>query len=187
MKTPALLLSIACLPMMSIAAEEPAFLPKKVGEMDFIEMTDFEAEEKTRGLGVSYRYEGDRLLRADIYVYDKGMKSLKNGIASPEAAAEINGVPHVMEKMQELGKYKDLKELESGKKSYAGVPFLWYRHSYEHVVAEESQNPGPRVSDTFIRITGGKFIKVRISTLLVDLEKDQKKIDALMTEIAGKK
>ncbi|MBX3743297.1 MAG: hypothetical protein KF712_20090 [Akkermansiaceae bacterium] len=186
MKTRALLLFLACFPMMSIAAEEPAFLPKKVGEMEFIDMRDFETEEQTRGLGRSYRYEGDRLLQADIFVYDKRMKGLKDGIASPEAAAEIEAVPHVLEKMQELGKYKDVKELENGRKTHAGVPFLWCRHTFEHVVEDESRNPGVRVSDTYIRIKDGKFIKVRISTLQVDLEKDQKKIDALMAEIARK-
>ncbi|WAC19171.1 hypothetical protein OVA24_18245 [Luteolibacter sp. SL250] len=186
MKTRALLLALASFPLLCIAADEPAFLPKKVGEMEFIDMKDFEGDEKTRGLGRSYRYEGDRLLKADVFVYDKRMKNLKDGIASPEAEAEIAAAAHVLDKMQELGRYKDVKELENGRKTHAGVPFLWCRHTYEHVVEDESKNPGLRVSDTYIRIKDGKFIKVRVSTLQVDLEKDQKKIDALMAEIARK-
>ncbi|RYD36649.1 MAG: hypothetical protein EOP87_05065 [Verrucomicrobiaceae bacterium] len=187
MKFTALLLFLACFPLSASAAgEEAPFLPRTVGEMEFIETKDFEAEEKTRGMGRSYRYEGDRLLRADIFIYDKRKKDLKDGISSPDATAEIQGVPHVLGKMQELGNYKDVKELENGKKSYAGVQFLWCRHSYEHVVEDESKNPGVRVSDTFIRIRNGKFLKVRITTLQVDLEKDQKKIDAMMMEIARK-
>jgi hypothetical protein len=186
MKALSLLLFLASFPLMSIAADIPAFLPEKVGDMELIEMKDFEIDEKTRGMGRSYRYEGDRLLKADVFVYDKRMKTLKDGISSPEAAAEMAAVEPVLEKMQELGKYKDVKELENGQKTHAGVPFLWCRHSYEHVVEDESRNPGLRVSDTYIRIKNGKFIKVRISTLQVDLEKDQKKIDALMAEIARK-
>ncbi len=118
------------------------------------------------GLGYSLRYENDEEFKADIYIYDMGHSHLPDGIESPEIKEAMASVVEGMEGMVKQGRYADLKELASGtrRSTPGGIPFLYSRHSYRQVGEAAEGYDGVRLSETYLTIRKGKFVKVRITT-----------------------
>ncbi len=101
--------------------------------------------------------------------------------------AEFGATAAGLLRMQELGNYAEVKELESGVKTPGKgpgkMPFLWSRHSYRQT--EASGFPGARISETYLRVSHGRFVKIRITTKQENLARDQPVIDRFMAELAG--
>ena len=58
-------------------SEPPVYLSKTIGDLEFVERTDYEQ----KGAGYSLRYQTKDLLKADVYVYDMGIRNLPDGVA----------------------------------------------------------------------------------------------------------
>lgn len=157
-------------------------LPNEIKSLRFVDRTSYD----DKRLGYSLRYQNENLVKADIYVYDKGIENLQDGIDSPQAASELASVGAVLQRMQQLGKYTDVREEESGKKKFDDlkVQFLWVQHSYKQAPGEGVAFTGKRISDTFLLIHQGTFIKIRITIREDNLKLHQDEIDAVLREVA---
>lgn len=52
--------------------------PAKLGRLDRGEVKEY----GRRALGISVHYSGPHLVKADVYVYDMGLKGIPNGVGS---------------------------------------------------------------------------------------------------------
>src|SRR3989338_1100981 len=57
-------------------------------------------------LGYSLRYQNEDLVKADIYVYDKGYTDIKEGVSSKRVQEEFAEVINVFPDMERTGKYR---------------------------------------------------------------------------------
>ena len=163
-------------------SEPPVSFSKTMGNLEFVERTDYEQE----GAGYSLRYQTKELLKADVYVYDMGIRNLPDGIASPEIRKEMEAVEGALRKVEQMGKYENVKELGSGVRKFANLNtrFLWARFSYEQSAGEGVAFDRTRISDTFLLTHRGHFLKVRITTKREDLAKHEPQIDQFIREVA---
>lgn len=154
-----------------------------IGSMQFNDRTDY----PEAALGYSLRYENDKLLKADIYIYDNGVEGLQDGIASPEVKAEMAAVIQGLHTMAEMGKYEDVKEVQQGERvaQPSGLKFLWARYSLRQVGGDEVVYTGKRISDTFLMIRKGKFVKIRITTKESDLAEHDPEIRRFVDQVAS--
>lgn len=154
-----------------------------LGTLEFKERTDYPEE----ALGYSLRYENDKLLKADIYVYNMGQQDLKDGINSPEVKAEMASVGEVLQKMEKMGKYEGVELLQEGiKESHpSGLKFLWSRYRLRQIGGAEVVYLGKRISDTFLMVCKGKFIKIRITTKESDLTENDKEIERFVNQVGS--
>jgi hypothetical protein len=180
---PLLLAWITSLAMAQSVATDEFNFSQIIGNLEFLERTDYPEKE----LGYSLRYENDKLLKADIYVYDNGQPNLKDGIASPEVKAEMASVASGLHTMEEMGKYEGVKELQQGEKMTkpSGLKFLWSRHSLRQIGGSEVIYLGKRISDTFLMVRKGKFIKIRITTKESDLAEHDKEIERFVNQVGS--
>jgi len=178
-KTRLLIFIILSLGFTMFAQGTELSLPIEIKNLKFVDRTEYDDKK----LGYSLRYETEKLLKADIYVYNKGL-DLTDGINSPEIKNELATVEAILQHFEQLGKYNEVKAEKNGKKQFgeSNIEFLWSRHSYKEIDSETFK--GKRVSDTFLIIHQGSFIKVRITTKQVDFEAHKEQINALMHEIA---
>ena len=179
-----LLFGISALGIASLAAEEESHpLPEEIGELRFLDRKDYDKP----GLGFSLRYEGPGFLKADIYLYDLDQKDLPDGIDSPHAAAQMKEIDWVIREFERRGHYEDVERTESGTKSLGKdqIAFLWNRHRYRQNHPEHPDDSEPRISESFLRIEGGKFLKIRITTLEADFEEHQEQIEGFLDRVAA--
>ncbi len=157
-------------------------LPNEIGSLEFVDRTEYD----DKNLGYSFRYQNENSLKADVYVYDKGIGNLLEGIDSPQAASEMTSMGAALKQMEQLGKYEKVREGKSGTKRFDDlkIQFLWARHSYKHAPGEEEIFTERRISDTFLLIHQGSFIKIRITATEDDLKEHHDEIDTLLREIA---
>ena len=162
--------------------EPPVHLNKTLGNLKFVERTDYEQKE----LGYSLRYQTKDLLKADVYVYDLGIRNLPDGIASPEIRKEMENAKGVLRELEKMGKYKNVKELGNGERKFENLNtrFLWTRFSYEQSAGEGVAFTGARISETFLLAHRGRFLKVRITAKHADWVKHEPQIDQFIREIA---
>ncbi len=181
MKT-AIALLVPALSLLSAYGGEPIHLGNTIGTLQFVERTDYEQKE----LGYSLRYQTKDLLKADVYVYDLGIRNLADGIASPEVRKEMQSVKNILRKMEEAGKYQQVTELASGVRKFEDLKtrFLWARYSYQQSAGERVAFTGTRVSDTFLLVHRGKFLKIRITTKQTDLSRDDPEIERFVRDVA---
>jgi len=117
------------------------------------------------GLGYSMRYDGAHVVKADVYVYDKGYSDIAEGALSERVLEEFTEVTAVFSAMEARGMYRDVREVAMGKQSY-GKPrreYLWVRYEYQQAPGEGVGYYGDRASDTFLTGVKGKFFKIRIT------------------------
>jgi hypothetical protein len=165
------------------ATQEPFNFSRMLATLSFVERNDYPESE----LGYSLRYQNDKLLKADIYVYDKGLKGLKDGISSQEIKAEMKSVFEGIQMMVEKGYYEDVEELKQGERiSHPhGIKFLWTRYRLRQIEGAEIVYTGKRISDTFLLVKNGKFVKIRITTKESDLAEHEKEIGRFVDQVAA--
>lgn len=166
----------------SWAAEEDLALPKAIGDLKYEKRTDYEPKE----LGYSLRYSGGELLKADVYIYSRGVKNLHDGIESPEVQKEMSDVINTLRQLEKLGKYRDVTEVSRGERGFddSKTKFLWARRRYRQAPGTGVVYTGPRISDTYLLAHHGKFLKIRITTNELDLEKHDPQIERFVQELA---
>lgn len=168
----------------------PLRLPKRLGDLTYEGQNTYDE----KALGYSLRFETAQenapFAKADIYVYDNGNTGMRDGIDSEQVKGEMAEVQAVLQQVQELGLYSDVKELGAGQKQVGETAFLWARHAYKQSPARGEPPSQPMLSDTFLLVQSGKFVKVRISSRDVDATAHAKTVDAFMqafvAELAGK-
>lgn len=182
-----LLLSLVCgwFSLMTAGAQAPDSFnfSQIIGGLEFVKRTDYPEKE----LGYSLRYENSKLLKADIYVYDNGLTGLRDGIGSDEAKAEMTSISRMIEAMQERGIYEDVKLLKEAEKTTkpTGLKFLWSRHSYRQIGGAEAVFQGNRISDSYLLVKKGKFVKIRITTKESDLAEHEQEIERFVNQVAS--
>lgn len=154
-----------------------------LGSLKFFERHEYEAKE----LGYSLRYENDKRMKADIYVYDKGIADLKEGINSPEVKAEMKTVEQGLHAMVEMGKYEDVEALNEAtyESQPTGQQFLWSRFSLRQIGGEDIVYTGKRISETYLRVHKGKFLKIRITSKESDFKEHEKEIRRFVDQVAA--
>lgn len=144
----------------------------------------FEGKQQYNGpkLGYSLRYQNEDLVKADIYVYDKGYTDIKEGVSSKRVQEEFAEVINVFPDMERTGKYRGVKELAKQTKSYGEQrrEYLWARYEYQQAPGEGVLYYGDRISEIYITAARGKFIKVRITVKKDDLNKWEDIFDRFM-------
>ena len=115
----------------SLAEQAPVFFPPRVGGMKRTFIQSYEG--RAPGLGFSVRYIlGERW--ADVYLYDKGFKTLRHGDAAA-AAAERDAAVDDIEGMAKRGDYRSAKIESKGAATLRATTFATARAT---VVVKES-------------------------------------------------
>jgi hypothetical protein len=81
--------------------------PKTLGSMQGGSVTTYDKPE----LGISVRYSTPGFFKADVYVYDGGIKNLGTGIAAEAVKPHFEQVQEVLAIFEEQGKYKDVTKV----------------------------------------------------------------------------
>ena len=184
----AILRSLACVLFFAsslvLSAKEAELqkLPEEIGSLKFIDRTDYDQPR----MGYSLRYEADQKVKADVFAYDDGLKGLKDGVESPEAKQTLANALAAMKHYEKEGRYREVKELKSGVREFKGMKtrFLWSRCSLKR---EEEKGGGDwrtHISDTYLLVSKGRFVKIRLTVKEADLKEMEKDIDAFVEEVA---
>jgi hypothetical protein len=157
--------------------------PKQMASLKFREHHKYDQA----GLGYSVRYEDERF-KIDVYVYDLSLKDIGSGSSSKRVGAELANTVSVLHAFEKQGKYKNVKELQRGKKKFSkdaeDVDFQWARYEYEQARSKDSRFRGVRISDTYLTAYKGKFVKVRLTFMKANLRKRDKDVEAFMKKLA---
>jgi hypothetical protein len=134
-------------------------LPAALGKLRRTEVTDDEATHPGLGIGAAYDAPG---LKATIYIYTLGQKSIPNGVESQILKASYEAAKNDLRKASELGIYTLTSDIKS-RSSYLipgskAVPVLLAEFSYRQKGAEFS-------SWLYMTGAGNQIIKLRLSSL----------------------
>jgi hypothetical protein len=154
--------------------------PKTLGSMQGGAVHTYDKPE----LGISVRYSAPGFFKADVYVYDAGIKNLGTGIKAEAVKPHFKEVQDMLPLMQQQGKYKGVKKLsEQETVLVAGAektPALIACYEYSEVPGrQEVEYAGKRVSYILVTAYKDNFLKVRFTFP----EKDKKQGDALLKKL----
>lgn len=157
--------------------------PAKIGTLELRSREKYPQPE----LGYSLRYDDADLFKVDIYVYDKKLSDIGNGVESKRVKQEFESLIGVFELMEKAGKYKDVRQLGKGTSSFpkGSLQFLWSRCQYRQVPEEGVTYTGLRISETYLSAKAGLFIKVRLTVKEEDFKSRQNEITGFMKELAS--
>ncbi len=135
--------------------------PKSIASLTFEGREQYDPPE----LGYSLRYQGPSLIKADIYVYDKGYRDIPEGAASEAVRAEFAEVIEAIALMEARGAYREVEQLGTQMKSYGQRTreYLWARYGYQQTPGAGVVYEGDRISDTYLSGVRGKFVKIRMT------------------------
>lgn len=135
--------------------------PPALGGLEYRGMRRYEQP----GLGYSLRYQNNLQLKADVYVYDAGQILVVDGCDNPPVRREAESVYKQIQGIVKQGVYRDLKMLESGIEPANGTfRFAWNRYEFFTVDKNPELN-ALRLSECFVTVCHGKFIKIRLTYL----------------------
>ena len=121
------------------------------------EVTDYEG--KNPGLGVSVAYDRPGIT-VTVYLYTLGLRSISSDIASPILKDHFNQVIQDIYKVEELGYYKNVKNLAQGttflKQDNTGPKALFASLSYV-------QSGTDRLSKLYLLGHKNHFVKIRFT------------------------
>ena len=142
----------------------PLAFPPSLGTLTYVDRKTYEQPE----LGYSVRYAGRKGFKADIYVYDLGMKDLGTGEAGAVVLEHQEMVIHNVFTMQKNGVYRGVQVVEQEELSWAtarGVmPLQHALIEYSQVRTENSQETEtPVVSHVLLTTFQGHFLKIRFT------------------------
>lgn len=155
--------------------------PGQIGKLTFYGRKEYQQP----GLGYSSRYDDQKLFKVDIYVYDKDLSAITEGTNSELVTNEFICATNDISRMEEIGKYKDVKSLDHGTTAYSkgSLQFLWHRCQYRQS-GESVDYQGLRVSETYLSAKSGKFIKVRITVTEKEFTERKTEISNFMKDLA---
>ena len=79
-------------------------LPAHLGPLIYLGVKHYEQS----ALGVSVRYEGEPLIKADIFIYDRGKTNLGTGLKSPAVPSHFQQVKGDIYTAEKMGSYTSL-------------------------------------------------------------------------------
>jgi len=132
--------------------------PPKLGSLKYESVHHYEQS----GLGYSVRYQNNRLVKVDLYVYNKDKVNIGNGI-NKVVEEEFNEVIQVFGIFEDMGKYLEVEELEKGEINIEGVYLLRAKHRYKQAPGERVAYYGYRISETYLTGVDGIFLKIRFT------------------------
>ena len=129
--------------------------PLKIGVLTRGDVTEFEKKNPGLGYGIRYSAEG---IRADIFVYDLGRRSISWDIFHEDQKQEFENAFRDMQRAKERGLYKDVKEGKEFETPAVKNPFF----RCKVVVIDRGEG---RVEDSVLCLgaRNDKFFKTRIS------------------------
>ncbi|MFH1033651.1 MAG: hypothetical protein V1806_04020 [Pseudomonadota bacterium] len=137
--------------------------PTAIGLFRYLKVEKY----KDVGLGYSVRYIGPDIMKADIYVYNKNLSQLPDGIVSQEVKNEMREVAQGLYLFQKRGIYKDVlkirEDIYPAPSKGKIVRYLWSIFSYSQNPGERVSYYGTRKSETFLTVHRGNFIKIRLT------------------------
>lgn len=136
-------------------------LPKIVGSLRYHETTIFEDAR----MGVQFRYASPNGTKADIYLYNLGIKDIPNDITSPRVAEFYQAACSDVMAVAQRGILLDLEVKAS---QYLHLPddaplpmYLWAAFYYRQAPGPQTDYEGMRYSHLALRTDGGYINKVR--------------------------
>jgi hypothetical protein len=167
------LLLLVCLASGAVAGEPSAIafsdpktgiaLPAKLGPLTYRGVKHYEQS----ALGVSVRYEGEPLVKADIFIYDLGKKNLGTGLKSPAVQPHFRQVKWDIYTAEKMGSYTSLSlvsEREIALQTPQGeIPALGAVFTYRQAEGPGSVYTGMRVSHLVLTAYRDSFLKIRFT------------------------
>ena len=140
------------------------------------EITDFESKKPGLGQSVNYARQG---WRADIYIYDLGLKSILSGPKSNVIAKQMEQAKQDIFGIQKAGHYSEVKMKASFDITNAAGKPVFSCLSLQLVRKDMG------ATDSYLCLTGSanKFVKVRLSTAQAANSEEIAK--RFVTELAG--
>ena len=135
--------------------------PERIGSLNY----QYKQQYDDPSSGYRLRYEDGQLFKVDIYIYDKGLSDIGTGINGTQVKKEFEELVQVFPLMEEMGKYKDVKQLEKGifTDEDDTLGFLWSRCQYRQSPNENVSYVGLRISETYLTAICGQLVKVRLT------------------------
>ncbi len=137
-------------------------------------------------MGYSLRYGNDENIKVDIYIYNKGLEDIPEGISAEVIVREYLEALMGIRLMEQVGAYAEVKELGRKIRRYGSrpTPFLWARYEYRQLPVQGAVHEGQRISDTFVTGVRGMFLKVRMTSHEGDSETTEKVFEAFIRELS---
>lgn len=151
--------------------------PKQLGKLRFYQQHQYPQKE----LGYSLRYSNDKL-KVDVFVYNKDFTNLEEGANSSKVSDEFEKMVSEILIMEKYGAYSDVKRLGKEIKSIGSHQFLWGKYQYyQH---KGTDYPGMRISQTYLTVKTGSFVKVRITLPMSEFEEKEQEINEFIKALA---
>jgi hypothetical protein len=151
-------------------------LPASLAGFSKGEVTDFESKKPGLGQSVNYVRSG---WRADIYIYDMGLKSIPSGPKNAVVVKQLEQAKQDIYSIQKAGHYSGVEMKGAFEiKNAAGKPAF-------NCVSLQLVRKDMGASDSYLCMTGAanKFVKVRLSTAQSPAADEIAK--RFVTELAG--
>lgn len=146
--------------------------PAKLGDMDLVGIANYQPS----GLGYSLRYCGPEWIKIDLYVYNKKLSSVPDGIYSREVKVEFLDIEKIIRIKSDRNEYGDTKKIAVGVVPKDGpVHFLWSCFEYSQLTGSGVDYKGPRISERYITGFRNHFIKF-FATYWKEKEESGKKL-----------
>ncbi|MCX5718243.1 MAG: hypothetical protein NTW44_08105 [Nitrospirae bacterium] len=143
------------------------------------EVTDYEG--KNPGLGISVAYDRPGIT-VTVYLYTLGLRSISGDLASPILKEHFNQVIQDIYKVEEMGYYKDVKNLGQGttflKQDNTGPKALFASLSYV-------QSGTERLSKLYLLGHKNHFVKIRFTYDKTVQTQSEGKLTAFLNEMAN--
>lgn len=152
-----------------------------VPSLNFPEVEGFERGEINQfedpRAGYSLAYDSSEpKITVTVYVYNRGLTSIPNGIESELAKAQVDEVEQALPEMVRRGHYTSFKRRGDGEKPFGISKALW--RSFELGSAEGSLN-----SEVYVTAFQNSFIKVRGTYSTESAEACEKKVTELIARL----
>ena len=137
--------------------------PVNLGPLEFSGAMKYDQPE----LGVSVGYQGELLIRADIYIYDMGQKNLGTGLGSSVVTAQFQQAKGDIFALEKRGNYQSVTVLSEQPTAFSTpggkLATLAAGFKYSQTAGPGVAFTGPRISHLFLTAYKGVFVKVRFT------------------------
>ncbi len=137
--------------------------PVNLGPLEFSGANKYDQPE----LGVSVGYQGEPLIKADIYIYDMGQKNLGAGLGSPAVSSHFREAKGDIFALEKMGRYQAvsvISEQPTALNTPGGeLPTLAACFKYSQTAGPGVAFTGPRISHLFLTAYKEVFVKVRFT------------------------
>lgn len=185
-QAPLILWVLVALP---VAAEEPpdrSYLhaatglefPSTLGAMQIVSIANY--EEKDPGLGTGLRYDDRESVKADVYIYNLGLKEIPAGTESPEMIRHLQQCENEIRAMEKLGRYQSVQEISretvplGGEASAPRARWVFYSFKQDGV---------ERLSHIYLTSYRNHFFKIRCTYPKADESHAKSVLDGFLSEL----